>query len=209
MLSTYWNWIRKYEYEVITYRLPGKHNCKTSANHILFHFLKNKQQTLGTSINNLTLSSICTKLKCNVLKACSPLHVYRYATEKSIRLGTVLLPTPKGIHSEKRQQTKVDVCSKHLYYVCQPDLPLSLWLTLCIGSLNQEFLFFLVEKKKQSRVDRIYDYTPCVSAKVLNFMQKLFGDLSDKIAPWANSKIFRFQVISVSPQFFPWHGNTT
>lgn len=101
-LSTIWNWLRNYEYEVITYRLQDKHNCKTSANHILFHFLKNKQKTLGTSINNLTHNSVCTKLKCNVIKACSPLHVYYYTTEKAIQLGTVQLPTPKGVYCKKR-----------------------------------------------------------------------------------------------------------
>ena len=115
-MSTIWNWLGKYEYEVITYRLLDKHSCKTSANHILFHFLKNKQHALGTSINDLTLSSVCTKLKCDVTKACSPLQIYHYTTEKSIQLGTLWLPTPKGVHSEKRQL----VCcwSKHLYCVC-------------------------------------------------------------------------------------------
>lgn len=132
ILSTIWNWLRKYEHEVITYRLLDKHNCKTSANHILFHFLKNKQQTLGTSINNLTLSSICTKLKCNAIRACSPLHVYRYTAEKSVQLDTVQLPIWKGVHSGKRQQTKPGglLSEQHLHYVCQTELPLSLWLTV-------------------------------------------------------------------------------
>lgn len=39
---------------------------------------------------------MCTKLKRNVIKACSPLHVYRYTTEKTIRLGTAVPNAKRG-----------------------------------------------------------------------------------------------------------------
>lgn len=143
-MSTIWNWLEKHEYEIITYRLLDKHICKTSASHILFHFLKRSKKYLGTSINHLTLSSICTKLKCDTIKACLPPHVNDYTTEKSIQLGTVQLPAPGGVQSEETQQTKPGGCcwSKHLHYVYQSELPLSLWLTLCVSLLKTRISAF-------------------------------------------------------------------
>lgn len=47
-------------------------------------------------------------------------------------VGHCAVTNQKGVRSEKRQQTKPGglLSEQHLYYVCQAELPLSLWLTV-------------------------------------------------------------------------------